>query len=319
MADTASLQVTVFTEMFHDFDNNLLNVINSGSANIIKLITPLVSAGFSIYVMLVMVSYWRGHSHEPVPDFLQRMAGWAVVLSLGMNISYYSLYVVPFFNGLGDDIASAMSGSTSTGAALDTLASTYAQAMWQLLKAADGIEDTLYAIVYVLITLFFGMPFMSIAAAYIILARFALGLLLALGPMFISAALFPATRRFCEAWIGQCLSYGFLVALMSAAGLIEIRFAQSIAPNMATLGSLIKIVLMGVSFVVISLNLPGLASQLSGGVGISSMVGKISQAARMLNAMNNARKEKGDRERGQSGGTIAAGSRGTHAFDDACR
>ncbi|WP_240621281.1 type IV secretion system protein [Ralstonia pseudosolanacearum] len=303
MADT--LKVTVFTEMFNDFDNNLLNVINSGSANIIKLITPLMSAGFSIYVMLVMLSYWRGHNHEPVPDFLQRMAGWAVVLTLGMNIGYYSRYVVPFFNGLGDDIAQALSGSASTGAALDTLASTYAQAMWQLLKAADGIEDTLNAIAYILVTLLFGMPFMSIAAAYIILARFALGLLLALGPMFISAALFPATRRFCEAWIGQCLSYGFLVALMSAAGLIEIRFAQSIAPNMATLGSLIKIVLMGVSFVVISLNLPGLASQLSGGVGISSMVGKVSQAARILSAMSNARNGTGGGERGRSGGSIS--------------
>lgn len=302
MADSGNLQVTVFTDMFNDFDNNLLNVINSGSANIITLITPLMASGFAIYVMLVMVSYWRGHSHEPVADFIQRMAGWAVVLVLGMNIGYYSQYVVPFFNGLGDDIARALSGNTSTGSALDTLASTYAQVMWQIFKAADGIEETMNAIAYILVTLIFGMPFMSIAAAYIVLARFALGLLLALGPMFISAALFPATRRFCEAWIGQCLSYGFLVALMSAAGLIEIRFAQSIAPSQATLGSLIKIVLMGVSFIVISLNLPGLASQLSGGVGISSMVGKIGQAARAMNAMRDLRKGGGGK--GSSGGSM---------------
>lgn len=301
MADSANLNVTVFTDMFNDFDNNLLGVINSGSANIITLITPLMASGFAIYVLLVMVSYWRGHSHEPVPDFIQRMMGWAVVLTLGMNIGYYGQYVVPFFNGLGDDIARALSGTTSTGSALDTLASSYAQAMWQILQAANGIEDTLNAIVYVFITLFFGAPFMGIAAAYIILARFALGLLLALGPMFISAALFPATRRFCEAWIGQCLSYAFLVALMSTAGLIEIRFAQTIAPSQATLGSLIKIALMGVSFVVISLNLPGLASQLSGGVGISSMVGKFSQAKNLLDALRRGGRGSGGRA---SGGSI---------------
>ncbi|NKF95666.1 conjugal transfer protein TrbL [Ralstonia solanacearum] len=302
MADSGNLQVTVFADMFNDFDNNLLGVINSGSANIITLITPLMAVGFSIYVMLVMVSYWRGHSHEPVPDFIQRMAGWAVVLTFGMNIGYYSQYVVPFFNGLGDDIARALCGNTSTGAAIDSLATTYAKVMWEIFKAADGIEETLNAIVYIAITLLFGMPFMSIAAAYIILSRFALGLLLALGPMFIGAALFPATRRFCEAWIGQCLSYGFLVALISAAGLIEIRFAQSISPNHATLGSLIKIVLMGVSFIVISLNLPGLASQLSGGVGISSMVGKIGQAARAMQAIRSLMKGGGGK--GSSGGSM---------------
>ncbi|MFV8598500.1 type IV secretion system protein [Ralstonia pseudosolanacearum] len=302
MADSGNLQITVFTDMFNDFDNSLLNVINSGSANIITLITPLMTTGFAIYVMLVMASYWRGHSHEPVPDFIQRMAGWAVVLTLGMNIGYYSEYVVPFFNGLGDDIARALSTNTSTGSALDTVASSYAQAMWQIFKAADGIEETINAIAYIIVMLFFGAPFMGIAAAYIILARFALGLLLALGPMFISAALFPATRRFCEAWIGQCLSYVFLVALMSAAGLIELRFAQSIAPSQATLGSLIKIALMGVSFIVISLNLPGLASQLAGGVGISSMVGKMGQAARAVKAIREALKGSGGK--GGAGGSM---------------
>lgn len=302
MADASALKVAIFTKMFQAFDQNLLNVVNTGSAKIITLITPLMASGFAIYVMLVMVSYWRGHSHEPVPDFIQRMAGWAVVLTLGMNISYYSQFVVPFFNGLGDDIAHALTGSQDTGAALDTLATTYVKAMAQIMRDAHGPESILNAVVFVFITFLLGLPFMGISAAYIILARFALGLLLALGPMFISAALFPATRRFCEAWIGQCLSYGLLVALIAAAGMIEISFASSISPDEATLGTLIEIALMGVSFIVVSLNLPGLASQLSGGVGISSMVGKMGQAARAMQAMRSLLKGGGGK--GSSGGSM---------------
>lgn len=302
MAGSSPLTVTVFTKLFTAFDQNLLNVINTGSANIITLITPLMASGFAIYVMLVMVSYWRGHSHEPVPDFIQRMAGWAVVLSLGMNIGYYTQYVVPFFNGLGDDIARALTGTQETGAALDTLATTYVHAMAQILQDAHGPESILNAVVFVFITFLLGLPFMGISAAYIILARFALGLLLALGPMFISAALFPATRRFCESWIGQCLSYGFLVALISAAGMIEIGFASSISPDQATLGTLIEIALMGVAFIVITLNLPGLASQLAGGVGISSMVGKMGQAARAVKAIREAMKGSGGK--GGAGGSM---------------
>jgi len=220
MEDPSSWKIQIFTKMFARFDQNLLNVISSGSAKIITLITPLMATGFAIYVMLVMVSYWRGHSHEPVPDFIQRMAGWAVVLTLGMNIGYYSQYVVPFFNGLGDDIARALTGTQDTGAAMDTLATTYVRSMWFILEKAHGPESILNAVVFVFLTFLLGLPFMGLSAAYIILARFALGLLLAIGPMFISAALFPATRRFCESWIGQCLSYGILVALMAAAGMI---------------------------------------------------------------------------------------------------
>jgi type IV secretion system protein VirB6 len=300
MEDPSSWKIEIFTKMFARFDENLLDVINSGSAKIITLITPLLATGFAIYVMLVMVSYWRGHSHEPVPDFIQRMAGWAVVLTLGMNISYYSEYVVPFFNGLGDDIARALAGTQDTGAAMDTLATTYVRSMWFILEKAHGPESILNAVVFVFLTFLLGIPFMGLSAAYIILARFALGLLLAIGPMFISAALFPATRRFCESWIGQCLSYGILVALMAAAGMIQISFASSIAPDQATLASLVEISLMGVAFFVITLNLPGLASQLTGGVGISSMVGKISQAARIVKAVRNSSSASGGK--GNTGG-----------------
>lgn len=309
MEDPSSWKIQIFTKMFARFDQNLLNVINSGSAKIITLITPLIATGFAIYVMLVMVSYWRGHSHEPVPDFIQRMAGWAVVLTLGMNIGYYSQYVVPFFNGLGDDIARALTGTQDTGAAMDTLATTYVRSMWFILEKAHGPESILNAVVFVFLTFLLGLPFMGLSAAYIILARFALGLLLAIGPMFISAALFPATRRFCESWIGQCLSYGILVALMAAAGMIQIAFASSIAPDKANLASLVEISLMGVAFFVITLNLPGLASQLTGGVGISSMVGKISQAARIMKAMQGGLKGSGGK--GRSGGGSMEGTSGS--------
>ncbi|KJJ97327.1 MULTISPECIES: type IV secretion system protein [Ralstonia] len=309
MEDPSSWKIQIFTKMFARFDQNLLNVINSGSAKIITLITPLMATGFAIYVMLVMVSYWRGHSHEPVPDFIQRMAGWAVVLTLGMNIGYYSQYVVPFFNGLGDDIARALTGTQDTGAAMDTLATTYVRSMWFILEKAHGPESILNAVVFVFLTFLLGLPFMGLSAAYIILARFALGLLLAIGPMFISAALFPATRRFCESWIGQCLSYGILVALMAAAGMIQIAFASSIAPDKANLASLVEISLMGVAFFVITLNLPGLASQLTGGVGISSMVGKISQAARIMKAIQGGLKGSGGK--GGSGGGSMEGTSGS--------
>ncbi|WP_346779094.1 type IV secretion system protein [Burkholderia sp. Tr-20390] len=286
MAGAPDTNVTVFTQLFSAFDDNLMGTINSGSARIISLITPLMGAGFSVYLLLIVLSYWRGVNEEPVSDFLKRMAAWTAILVFGLNISYYTQYVVPFFMGLGDDLARALSGTTSTGSALDSITSAYVQAMVKIYQEASGIEDTMNAIAFIVITLLFALPFIAIAAAYIILAKFALMLLLALGPAFIGAALFPGTRRLFDAWAGQCLNYGLLVALFAAAGMLEIRFAQSMVPSDITLLALFQLVMMGVAFVVISLNLPSLASQLAGGVGISSMVGKLGMAGRAAAALS---------------------------------
>ncbi|CAE6846982.1 hypothetical protein R75461_07290 [Paraburkholderia nemoris] len=289
------MTIQIFTPMFDSFDQSVLGTINTGSANLISLISPLAAAGFSVYVLLVTLSYWRGSNDQPIVDFFLRMVGWAAVLTAGMNIGYYSEYVVPFFNGVGDDIAQALTGSASSATALDTLLNTYLNAilnLWQGVTLSLGsIGLMLEAAALTFCTILAAVPFLGIAAAYIILAKFALGLLLALGPMFVVAALFPATRKFFDAWVGQCLNYAFLTALFAAAGAIEVNFATGILPSAFTPDQLVltwtlefKILSMGIVFLFVSLNLPSLASSLAGGVGISSMVGKVSGAAGMAAA-----------------------------------
>jgi type IV secretion system protein VirB6 len=299
--------VTVFTQMFTAFDQNLLGFINTGSAAIISLISPVCGTLFAIYLLFITAGYWKGGIEEPVTDFLMRMIGWAAIIAFGLNIQYYSTYVVPFFNGLGDDLATALTGTPQTGSALDALCTAYVTAMWKLFQAADGIEDTLNAICFIAITLLAAVPFIAIAAAYIILAKFALSILLALGPLFFAFAIFPPTRKFFDAWVGQCMNYTFLVCLFAAAGMLEIRFAQTMVPTSMTLLQLFQLVMMGVAFIVISLNLPGLASQLGGGVGISSMVGKASGLASALKAVG---KGAGGGDKGGSGGSISGSGGG---------
>ncbi|MGY2492833.1 type IV secretion system protein, partial [Cupriavidus sp. CP313] len=174
---------------------------------------------------------------------------------------------------------------------------------------ANGIAEALkalgVAIPIVLVLILTGIPFLGISAAYAILAKFSLGLLLALGPLFIAAALFPATRKFFETWTAQCLNYAFLTALFAAAAAIEVQFATSILRKDEgyVMGIVDAYVLgaMGLVFIVVSLNLPGLASALAGGVGISTMTGKISTAANMAGKLANAFKGKG----GGGGGGIS--------------
>ena len=275
--DTPAVSTQMFTKMLSFFDETVMDTITTGSTNIISLISPLMSMCFTIYVLLICWGYWRGLTEEPVQDFLFRMVGWVVILTFGMNIQYYSDTVVPFFTGAGDDVAAAITGNTNTASSLDSILSMFINTCGVIYKTARGFQ-TITAMWTITIICIFGTPFLFIAAAYIILAKFGVGLLLALGPLFICLALFPFTREYFSRWIGQCMNYVFLVCLFAGAAALECKFAIKFAPTPgATLDvkQVIEFEVMGMVFFIISLNLPSMASQLAGGVGISSMVGKL--------------------------------------------
>ncbi|MDT8843663.1 type IV secretion system protein [Paraburkholderia fungorum] len=272
--------------MTSSFDQNVLNTISTGSTRIISLISPLMATCFSIYVLLILWTYWQGRNDEPINDFLMRMATWAVILTCGMNIQFYSEYVVPFFNGLGEQLAGALTNGSNPVSGLDNLLNAYINAAQAIYAQASGLK-VIAAIWTIALMIIFGGPFMAIAVAYIILAKFALGLLLALGPLFISAALFPPSRQFFWNWVGQCMNYTLLVALFAAACALEVNFAMSVVPlnGSPSIAQVIDLDIMGLAFWVISLNLPGLASSLAGGVGISAMVGKLGSVARFAGSL----------------------------------
>jgi type IV secretion system protein VirB6 len=268
------MSITPFSELYTFFDASVVTVITTGTTNMIALISPLIAAGFGLYVMLVLASYWKGTNDEPVMDFIFRMIAWCAIITCGLNIAMYQLYVIPFVSGLGDDLAGVVGPHYSSAAALDTMVNAFLDSFIQLYNDADGIKQTAFAVLAIMSVSLFGGAFMVVAIAYIILAKLALGILLAVGPLFIAAALFPATRDLFKNWTGQCLNYAFLVMLFSFAAQIEIALVSGLIPADLSMSALFKVNLICAVMVFVSLNLPSLASALAGGVGISSMVGK---------------------------------------------
>lgn len=267
------MPIAPFSELYTFFDASVATVITTGTTNMIALISPLIAAGFGLYVMLVVASYWKGSNDEAIMDFVFRMMSWCAIITFGLNISVYQMYVVPFVNGIGDDLAGVVGPHYSSASALDTMINAFLDSFINMFKEADGIKQTMFAVAAIISTSLFAGAFMVVAIAYIILAKLALGILIAIGPLFIATALFPATRELFKNWTGQCLNYAFLVMLFSFAAQIEI--AMIVIPTDLTMSSLFKINLICAVMVFVSLNLPSLASSLAGGVGISSMVNKL--------------------------------------------
>lgn len=269
------MPIKPFQEIYEFFDTAVVAVIQNGTTNMIALISPLVAAGFGLYVLLIVASYMRGENDDPIQDFLFRMLGWGLVITLGLNATMYTDHVVPFINGLGEDLAGTVGTQFGSAAALDTMVNKFLDSFINMYTLADGIKQTMFAVLAIVTVSLFAGAFMVVAIAYIILAKLALGILVAVGPLFIASALFPATRDLFKAWTGQILNYAFLVMLFSFAAQIEIAMVSSLIPADLSLSSLLKVNLICAVMVFVSLNLPSLASSLAGGVGISSMVGKL--------------------------------------------
>lgn len=298
------ITTTIFSRMTSDFDANVVATITSGATRMISLITPLMAVCFSIYVLLVCWGYWQGRNDDPIDDFFRRMALWAVVLTCGMNIQFYTTYIVPFVNGLGEELAGAITGQTDVASALDGLLSMYINACAQIYDNAHNFQ-IIGAVWVITVMIIFATPFMGLAVAYLILAKFALSLLLVLGPLFITAALFPPVRQYFWNWAGQCLNYALLAGLFAGAGAIEVAFAKQIAPSgttFPTMKQVVEVNVMGVVFFVVALNLPGLAAALASGIGISTMTGKLGGLARTL--MKGGGKG-GSGSSGKTGGSVS--------------
>lgn len=263
-----------FTKVYDFFDQSVSQALLNGSTNMIAMISPVVAVCFSIYVLLTLLDYWRGGGNWAV-DLLYKMAAWGTVIAFGLNIDYYRLYVGPLVSGLGDDLTGTVGAKYNSAAALDQMGSALLDCFLNMYEKADGIKQTIFAALVIIILSFPMAAFMVVAIGYIILAKVALGILVAIGPFFIAAALFPATRDLFKNWTGQCLNYAFLVMLFSFAAQIEIAMVQGLIPNDFALADIFVCILVCCVMVFVSLNFPSLAAALAGGIGISTMVRKL--------------------------------------------
>src|ERR1019366_2392426 len=107
----------------------------------------------------------------------------------------------------------------------------------------------------------------------IALSSIALAVLLALGPLFIAAVFFDATRRFFSAWIAQLANYGLVTILTVMIAALLLQVVQSYAAQTAARGAAIltvdalNMVLIAVLVFLLLRQVMPIASGLAGGLG----------------------------------------------------
>lgn len=293
------MAIDVFTKIFERIDTAIVQNIANGTANLANALSPLFLSCFTFYVLWVFFSYWQGSSAEStMVDITKRFVSWGIILGLGMNLQGYNETVLPLVANLGDNLSQIFSGSpTSNASALDALATQLLDAIDKNMEETDsltmpfGIGEYLRIVANNTIILICFAVFLVIAAAYIVLAKVFLAILAVLGPVFITFALFPATRNLTSQWAMQVLNYSLFMLFINITGGIFLSYLSESMQGADFLddATILHALLSTLMFVIILLKLPELASGLSGGIaanGFGNLVSAVSTVTRAVGGMN---------------------------------
>lgn len=276
----APIPLHLFEDWFKYTDAVTTTYITDGAATVAGAFQGTATNLLIIYVMFYGWSMMRGVISEPVMDGVSRIIKMSFVFTFATNSARYSSDVADFLYKWPSALSGAMSGSqiTSTTQILDNILSAGLDLGVQSWQVA-GLQNLGG---YVIGIILFAQTCVvtAIAAAIIIISKFGLALLLALGPIFILMMLFEATRKIFDMWLGVVLTAGFTIVLVSMASNLVFKFyaaafdaaSANAAANegIVTLTDIAPASVSGVIATFFLLGTPLLASGLGGGVSTAS-------------------------------------------------
>lgn len=262
------------------------NFIESASSGIIAAFTPVALASITLFITVYGYMVIAGKVSDPLPDLIVKLVKFALICGFALNAGNYTTYVVGALQGLESGLISAIGqnggNAESTYQLLDQSIGQAADLAGQAMEKFS--EKRFYDMagwVPWLLTAFFiyaGMTlYFMVGGAMLVMAKFALGLVFGVGPLFVLSLLFPATAGFFDRWLSQVLTYIFTIVLLAAVLTMGITIFNHLIvntvyddeSNAAFIGLQILIVSGVLGF--ITMQVAGIASGLAGGAGLAAL------------------------------------------------
>jgi type IV secretion system protein VirB6 len=204
----------VFEPSYLFIDERLNVFLGDRLSSVIAVVEGPLRVALVLYVLLYGYAILRGAISEPVMDFAVRSVKLAFLYALATTAAYSSLVTQPLFVDLPNALTQAISGSgaPNVGAAFDQFLA-YAGYLSETI-AREGSAFDLAPYIVAAAVLIIGALACALGFGIVMVAKLALALLVTLGPIFIAAALFDATRRYFFGWLSQAVNYLVLFALM---------------------------------------------------------------------------------------------------------
>jgi type IV secretion system protein VirB6 len=253
------------------------------SASLAGALTPVALGGITIYLIIIGYAIARGEVTNSLPTIVWKCVRMTIICTIALGGGAYQQYVVDAANGIEGIFNQALGGQQSIGATIDaSMVPLYTLTDKLYVQAnATLIPNGALLIAAVLCT--FGQALVTLASLVpLLVAKVTLALLLAIGPVFVMLALWPATQRFTEAWVTAIVT-AILTNVIVAAVVVFLptfigHYAQQVLNDIGTTNVLqgsIGLVIATLVLAWIAWRAADLAAQLAGGASLGNPVGAI--------------------------------------------
>ena len=210
--------MNVFQSIDAAFQKPAVDFLERTASGLTSALADPMRAALTLYVLWFGILVLRGAVNEPVSEALARIIKASIITTLTLSYASYNDTVGSFFfDTLPRDIAAVVGGGTPASPGrfdqLLTRTNVLVEEMWRDAGWSFGLIKAAVSSVVIYVT-------MGLLTAYgyftWLFAKFALALVLGLGPVFIALGLFESTRGFAQAWLGQVVNYVILQVLSIA-------------------------------------------------------------------------------------------------------
>ena len=206
--------------------------VSTKSAALCAAIVPIALTGATIYVIVMGFAIIRGEANDSLQTFLWKSFRMAFVAAISLSVGTYQSMIIDGSDGLVGALLQSLSGFDTVGALVDDIAKPFSELgeqIWSkavvgfwpnfgLIAAAGGVAIAEFLMV-------------AIGLGFFLMAKVALALVLAIGPVYVMCAMWPATEKYTESWIGQVLNYIVLKVLVGVCILMLTDFASKFAAH----------------------------------------------------------------------------------------
>ncbi|WP_198266675.1 type IV secretion system protein [sulfur-oxidizing endosymbiont of Gigantopelta aegis] len=265
------MALTFFQDTFTNVDEALANYIVNASDNLITTLTPIFTSMMIIWITIWGYMAMMGRIEGLLQDSFFKILKVAFIITLGLKTAQYNEIIVPFLQGMPEQIASTISGNPTSNiyGLLDNIMNSIYSAgksSWD-----RGGMTKFSPLIIALIIWGFGGFMVVLLGALLMLSKVAITLLLAIGPIFIIATLFQSTQRFFDSWIGVLMNQSFTLILVAGIGSIFTTIGNNyissrLNPSTADAFGVFIIYSMLIYFIQ---QIPSLAASLGAGFGLS--------------------------------------------------
>jgi type IV secretion system protein VirB6 len=265
-----------FAEFSAWLNHLLATYVSEQTARVAAAIEPAMIVLAGIYVMVWGACQAAGQIEEPLLEGVKRIARIVLVLGVGLHLWLYQELIVDTFFTAPNALAAAMIGAPDSVTIVDQVIFQGGDAAAALIQKGGVFDNnfSFYIAGFVVYTL------VGIASIYSIfllsLAKVALSILLALGPLYIATLLFDGSRRYFQAWVAQLANFALIAVLVTLVVGLFMHLLTTVTAQAAGQGAAISIAegikvcfAAGLIFLILRQVMP-MASGLASGVALST-------------------------------------------------